>query len=303
MSAVGLVLVAATSGANELPPRFHATVVAEGVDAPTAMAFAPDGRIFVAERNGRVRVVENGVLLAEEAGGFSVATNGERGLGGIAVDPDFASNGWVYFYYTASSTRQNRLVRRTMVGNRLANDELVIIDNIYSLDPYGIHNGGDLAFGPDGKLYISVGDGGTRQRASDLSNINGKILRINKDGSIPPDNPFASRTDAGRAIWVYRPAQSIPVHDRRRWPTPHRRRRLGILGGGQYRRARRCRRALRLAVSRRPARARPDQRVVRRARLSLRARQRPCCGHPRRGERRGRASPRVDERPLLRRHV
>ena len=164
--------------------------VATGLEAPWELAFAPDGRIFVTERAGRVRVLTPDGVLEEEplAQIEGVAAEGEGGLLGLALDPDFERNGHVYLYHTYrdESGLRNRLVRYTESGGRLA-DETVLLDGIPGEI---IHDGGRIAFGPDGKLYVTTGDAARPELAQDPGSLAGKILRLNGDGSVPADNPF-----------------------------------------------------------------------------------------------------------------
>src|SRR5262249_23598462 len=131
--------------------------------------------------------------------------NGERGLLGVAFDPDFASNQFVYVYYTTStSPAHNRVSRFTASGDVAATGSEVAILEIDNLLPGAVaHNGGALHFGPDGKLYIGVGDNVVTENAQSLSSLKGKLLRINSDGTIPADNPFYSPASGNyRAIWA-----------------------------------------------------------------------------------------------------
>ena len=178
--------------------------------AATAMAFAPDGRLFVCLQSGQVRVInKDGVLLANPFVTLSVDSNGERGLLGVAFDPNFASNHYVYVYYTVpGSPAHNRISRFTANGNvAAANSEFVLVD-LDNLSNATNHNGGAIHFGPDGKLYAGVGDNANGANAQSLSNRLGKILRINSNGTIPPDNPRSfpgiagSTSGANRAIWA-----------------------------------------------------------------------------------------------------
>lgn len=170
---------------------------------PTAMAFAPDGRLFVCLQGGQLRVIKNGALLATPFVSLSVNSTGERGLLGIAFDPNFSANQFVYLYYTTSTSPiHNRISRFTANGDvAVAGSELVLtdLDNLSATN----HNGGALHFGPDGRLYAGVGENAVGANAQTLSNRLGKILRINSDGTIPTDNPFfATATGANRAIWA-----------------------------------------------------------------------------------------------------
>ena len=183
------------------PPGFTAVQVAAGLD-PVAIALAPDGRVFICEKFGRVMVVENGVLRNEPFLEVDVDSYTERGMSGVALDPDFDSNHFVYVYYTVKGEGHNRVSRFTADGNFAApGSELVLLELDSLSGPY--HNAGALAFGNDGKLYIATGDGFDSHNAKSKNSTLGKILRINPDGSIPDDNPFYGETTGNnRAIWA-----------------------------------------------------------------------------------------------------
>jgi glucose/arabinose dehydrogenase len=186
------------------------TAASNPLSSPTAIAPILDsGRALMLEKGGAVRVLQaDGTMLAADALTLPVCTDSEQGLLGAAVDPGFASNGFVYLYYShdagncASSTgRFNRVSRFTMTGDAInPASELVLLDKMNI--PAGNHNGGDLHVGNDGDLYVSVGDGGTNPRGSgpsaaqDLSLLNGKILRITRSGGVPSDNPFVGAPGA-----------------------------------------------------------------------------------------------------------
>lgn len=197
------VLLASPASAATLPPGFSETLVAGGLQSATAMAIAPDGRIFVCEQGGTLRVIKNGALLPVPFTSVTVNATGERGLLGVTFDPNFATNGYVYVYYTATSpTVHNRVSRFTAAGDvAVAGSETILMD----LESLGAtnHNGGAIHFGRDGKLYIAVGENAVPSNAQTLSNRLGKILRINADGTIPDDNPFyATATGVNRSIWA-----------------------------------------------------------------------------------------------------
>ena len=125
----------------------------------TAMEFAPDGRLFVAQQSGKLRVVQNGTLLATPFLTVAVNSSGERGLLGVAFDPNFATNHFVYVYYTATTpTIHNRVSRFTANGNVAVAGSQVVLLNLNTLSSATNHNGGALHFGNDGKLYVAVGD-------------------------------------------------------------------------------------------------------------------------------------------------
>jgi glucose/arabinose dehydrogenase len=169
---------------------YQPEVVAENLDVPWALAFAPDGRVFFTERPGYVRVIVQGRLLPQPVISFPApfVSEGEGGLLGIAVDPGFAENRYLYVYhsYRERENIYNRVLRLRVQDNSATIDK-VLLDRIPGSV---IHNGGRLKIGPDQKLYITTGDARNPQRAQDLSSLAGKILRMNVDGTIPADNPF-----------------------------------------------------------------------------------------------------------------
>lgn len=188
--------------AAQLPPGFAEEKIAEGLD-PTAMAVTPDGRILITEKNGGILVVENGELLPGIFLQIAVDNYNERGLGGIAIDPGFEQNNYIYIFYTVPGGNYNRISRFTANGNYALPESEVILFELEALSGT-IHNGGAMHFGPDGKLYIAVGDGANAGNGQNLNTTLGKILRINAEGSIPTDNPFYDQlTGDNRAIWAY----------------------------------------------------------------------------------------------------
>ncbi|MFL6591019.1 MAG: PQQ-dependent sugar dehydrogenase [Chthoniobacterales bacterium] len=193
------------SSAATLPSGFTETAFGGPLGgSPTAMAFAPDGRLFVCLQGGQLRVIKNGTLLAAPFVSISVNSSGERGLLGVAFDPNFNSNQFVYVYYTTSAAPiHNRISRFTASGDvAAAGSELVLMD-LDNLSTATNHNGGAIHFGPDGKLYAAVGENANSANSQTLSNRLGKILRINPDGTIPTDNPFFSTAaGANRSIWA-----------------------------------------------------------------------------------------------------
>jgi glucose/arabinose dehydrogenase len=200
-----LLLFAVGAPAATVEPGFVEEVYVRNLVAPTAMAFAPDGRLFYSEQAGQLRVIEDRRLLETPFVSLDVDPNGERGLLGIAFDPNFTANGFVYVYYTAKTpTIHNRVSRFTAQGNvAVSGSELVLLD-LDDLSEATNHNGGALHFGNDGRLYVSTGDNATSANAQTLANRLGKILRINANGSIPADNPFYTvATGVNRAIWAF----------------------------------------------------------------------------------------------------
>ena len=173
-----------------------------GLSAATAFTQLPDGRLLIAQQGG--------TLLVRQANGSAIGTmltasvdsQGERGLLGVTPHPNFASNGFIYIYYTtAQNGTHNRISRFTVSGNT-AGSELVLV-NLPSLSSATNHNGGALHFGSDGKLYAAVGDNANGANAPDLNTPLGKMLRFNEDGTIPGDNPFCTtQGDVKCAIWA-----------------------------------------------------------------------------------------------------
>lgn len=193
-----------------LPSGFSQSTYASGLGRVTAMAFAPDGRLFVTEQDGAVRVVQDGEVLEQPFLRLDVDSRGERGLTGIVLDPEFATNRYVYLYYTVTEpvthNRVSRFVADGDVARRVGG--VVSEKRVLDLDPLNssfIHNGGAMAFGPDDdKLYVAVGENSNGAHAQSLRNRLGKVLRVNSDGSIPSDNPFIGRGASGAngAIWA-----------------------------------------------------------------------------------------------------
>jgi glucose/arabinose dehydrogenase len=209
-----LLITAPGAAATTLPENFNETVYASGFNAPTTMRFAPDGRLFVLEQDGKVWIVAPNGTKTEA---IDIVTDNffERGLLGIAFNPNFGSNSRLYLYYTVPAIPDdpdtdedeyvppfNRISRFTLTGSKISPASEVILMNLDNLNA-GNHNGGALNFGADRKLYVAVGDNAFSDNAQTLSNRHGKILRINKDGSIPTDNPFYNGASGdNRAIWA-----------------------------------------------------------------------------------------------------
>ena len=200
-NSVLLLSVFQTIHAATLPPGFAEILIGQELD-PTTMALAPDGRLFITEKIGRIRIIENGQMLTDPFLTLEVDNINERGLNGIAFDPHFEHNGYLYLYYTVKGEHHNRVSRFTANGNYALPGSETIILEIEQLT-WTVHNGGAMVFGPDGKLYISVGDGADAQTAQSMNSLRGKILRINSDGTIPDDNPFYNEaTGIYRAIYA-----------------------------------------------------------------------------------------------------
>jgi glucose/arabinose dehydrogenase/phage-related protein len=195
--------------AQNLPANFYRkTVGTATIQNPTVIAFSPDGRIFVAEQGGKLLVIKNDVILPSPFMVLDVDSNGERGLIGIALDPDFASNNYLYLYYTAKTPAiHNRISRFTANGDQvLAGSEVILLD-LMNLTAATNHNGGAMAFGSDGFLYVAVGDNAQQNSGpQNKDSYRGKMLRLNKDGTAPPSNPFfneAGATEVRKRVWSY----------------------------------------------------------------------------------------------------
>jgi glucose/arabinose dehydrogenase len=175
-----------------------------GLANATAFAQAPDGRLFVAEQGGTLRVVKNGALLATPFVSIAVDSNGERGLIGVTLSPTFANDGFVYVYSTRTAGgAHNRISRFTAAGDVAAGGSETTLVDLPLLSGATNHNGGGMHFGPDGKLYVGVGENANPPLAQDLSSPFGKLLRFNADGTIPNDNPFfATQAGIARAVWA-----------------------------------------------------------------------------------------------------
>jgi glucose/arabinose dehydrogenase len=177
-----------TAFAQEYPELgVKVETVAENLTIPWSIDWTPDGMILFTERNGNLRAIQNGQLLQEPL--LSLGVGGvEGGLLGVAVDPNYSENNYIYLYYTYNEflSTSNKLVRYQIVDG-MVNEDKVLIEGI----PGGpFHDGGRIQFGPDGKLYVTTGEAGNPELSQDLNSLGGKILRINSDGTIPDDNPW-----------------------------------------------------------------------------------------------------------------
>lgn len=181
--------------------KFRVETVVGGLQVPWSIVWTPNGRMLIAERPGRVRVVENGQLRpAPLLTVPDVETVAESGLMGLTLHPKFSENGFLYLSYTYRSNGQRVRVLRYRVTDDGVADRTVIIEDIPAAQ---FHAGCRIRFGPDGKLYITTGDAAQRAIAQRLDSLGGKTLRLNDDGTVPDDNPFVGRSDARPEIWSY----------------------------------------------------------------------------------------------------
>jgi glucose/arabinose dehydrogenase len=196
--------VSAAEASSTLPTGFNEQVLAQGLPKPYQLAFAPDERLFISLQAGKIRIIEDGVLLPTPFLSLTVDSRGDRGLIGMAFDPDFETNHWVYVFYTAPApVPHQRVSRFRAVGNVADPGSEDILIETEGLGSSVLHQGGSLDFGPDGKLYVTVGDNVQTAKSQSMSTLLGKVLRLNPDGSIPTDNPFyGSATGVYRAIWA-----------------------------------------------------------------------------------------------------
>ena len=195
--------------AKALPPGFQheENVTGPWHNQPITLAFAPDGRLFICERSGRVLVANNGQVISTFHTISGVNTDVERGLLGIAFDPNHSSNRYLYLFYISSSL-ENRLVRvRASSGNANISDGSETVMLSFPGGQYGNHNGGAINFGPDNMLYVATGDQGTYFGADApqrIDNLYGKLLRLNVSNYpniIPGDNPYVGQPGSRGEIW------------------------------------------------------------------------------------------------------
>jgi putative heme-binding domain-containing protein len=198
-----------SSGTLTLPRGFKADIVASGFSGATAFDAAPDGRLFVCEQTGRLRVIKDGKLLAEPFVALPVDATWERGLIGVTVAPDFPKTPHVFLCYVAAKPYPHHVISRFTARGDVAEpgSEKILLEGddqtkVAGTVPAG-HQGGAIHFGKDGKLYIAIGDHTAGKPAQEMNSLLGRLLRINRDGSIPCDNPFFSKASGKyRATWA-----------------------------------------------------------------------------------------------------
>lgn len=189
-------LPAPVSNLSNLTNTSGVEIIAEGLQAPRSIDISKDGRIFISEKRGSIRVVDNGTLLTEPVGDIKAENIGDAGLLGLTLHPNFTQNHLFYVYYTYSNSTGlfNKVLMLKESNNRII-DSKTILDGIPGND---YRDGGRIKFGLDGKLYVSTGDASNPELSQDLNSLAGKILRINEDGTIPQDNPFSNS-----AVYAY----------------------------------------------------------------------------------------------------
>lgn len=212
LSTVLLSLCLASGQAANLPEGFIEQVILENID-PVSLAITPDGRVLVAEKNGVIKIIYDGVLQPDPFLQVNADNYNERGLQNVILDPDFDFNNYLYVFYTTRNG-YNRVSRFTASGNfALPGSELVLFESDH-INNGSIHNGGAMVI-HDGKLYVAVGEVGYADNSGNMNNTLGKVMRINLDGSIPDDNPYYNTlSGTNRAIYAYgfRNPFSMDVH-------------------------------------------------------------------------------------------
>ena len=214
-------------------------VVAEDLEIPWAIAFVDDNRMLVTERPGHLRMIEDGKLKEPVEGTPEVLHEGQGGLLDVAVDPDYDQNGWIYLSFSHALDddeekpgAMTKIVRGKIEDNQWTSEETVF-EAPHELYRTTRHHYGDrIVFDPEGHLYFSIGDRGAQDQAQDITRPNGKVHRVNRDGSIPEDNPFVDEANAIPSIFTYgnRNPQGLAVHPESGevWETEH-----GPMGGDE----------------------------------------------------------------------
>ncbi len=180
--------------------------VITGLDVPWGMAFLPDGDMLINEREGKMLRFRNGKKVADIQGLPAIHAVGQGGLLDIRLHPDYKTNGWIYFAYTASSTNVSDGWNTNVMRARLKDNTLVDQQLLFKAMPdtkTGHHVGCKITFDGKGHVFFGVGERGRQQNSQDLSNDCGKIHRINEDGTVPADNPFFNKAGAQKTIWSY----------------------------------------------------------------------------------------------------
>lgn len=215
---------------------YNIVTIVENLEHPWSLAWLPDGNILITERPGRLRIVRNGQIDPEPIPGVpEVLAVGQGGLLDVSLHPEFTENGYIYFTYAhgTETANQTRVARGVFNGKEIEN--LEVIFSVAQSKPGGQHFGSRLLWLPDGTMLVAIGDGGNpplqlegdliRQQAQNLLSHLGKVIRINDDGSIPPDNPFVQEEGIDPVIWSYghRNIQGIAFDsvNQRIWSTEH----------------------------------------------------------------------------------
>jgi glucose/arabinose dehydrogenase len=231
-------VVAGSPAVQHYPSRLGTLDVRElasGLEFPWALAFLPDGRMLVTEKPGRLLLLgADGALVAEISGLPPIFVDGQAGLLDVALSPTFASDSWVYLSFAEANWRGN-LAGTAVLRGRLVGHALQETEVIYRQQPKlssGTHVGSRLVFDDAGYLFVTQGENNQRATAQELDKLQGKLVRINADGSVPDDNPFVGRDGVRPEIWSYghRNMQGAALHPvtRKLWTTEH-----GPMGGDE----------------------------------------------------------------------
>lgn len=217
LALVALLSAVSLAEAQTVPSGFTVESYGGSLGGGTAMAWAPDGRLFVTTQGGVVYLIKDGVLLPPfHTSAVENPVGGERGMLGICVDPDFATNGYVYVYYTAPTPNPHNVIRRLQPASPGADvsdgTETPILD-LEDLGPSTMHNGGAIRFGGDGMLYVGVGENTVPANAQSITSRFGKILRLNPDGSIPSDNPSSFPGIVGTTSGIYQSIWAVGLRN------------------------------------------------------------------------------------------
>lgn len=197
--------------------KFESELIVEGIDQPWAMAFLPDGSMLITEKKGALIHFKNG-KKTNISGVPKSVTQGQGGLLDIQLDPNYKSNGWIYFSYASNIENDGKGANTTISRAKLSGTSLTNLEVLYKATPNtkkGQHFGSRIVFDKDGYLFFSIGDRGNRdENPQDIKRDGGKIYRINSDGSIPESNPFYNETGAKKAIFSYgnRNPQGMVIH-------------------------------------------------------------------------------------------
>lgn len=197
------------SGNSAAAEKFRVETVAENLEVPWAFAFLPDGNLLFTERPGRVRIIENGKLETEPVFKVpDVEPSGESGLMDVSLHPNFKENNFVYLAYAYNNDGKRVKIVRYKFDGQTFIEPKAIIENLPAASN---HAGTRARFGPDGKLYITVGDASDKEIAQQTDSLGGKTLRLNDDGTVPADNPFVSDKKYRPEIWTvgHRNAQGL----------------------------------------------------------------------------------------------
>jgi glucose/arabinose dehydrogenase len=224
-------VAAGTAAAQEYPSKLGTLRVEEvttGLEFPWGLAFLPDGRMLVTEKPGRLLLLgADGALISEITGLPKIFVDGQAGLLDVALSPDFARDPWVYVSYAEPNLRGN-LAGTAVLRGRLGENALRDVEVVYRQEPKlssGTHVGSRLIFDDAGYLFITQGENNKRPTAQDLDKLQGKLVRLNADGSVPKDNPFVGREGVRPEIWSYghRNMEGAALHPvtRKLWTHEH----------------------------------------------------------------------------------